>query len=58
MIFPYPYGIVHAETGDAKAVSRALRGAGSGRTDPAVGKPVGRRRRVAVPGGGRPGVRA
>ena len=58
MIFPYPCGVVRAETGDAKAVTWVLRGAGSGRTDPAVGKPVGRRRRVAVPGGGRPGVRA
>jgi hypothetical protein len=28
------------------------------RTDPAVGKPMERRKRVAVPGGGCPGVRA
>jgi hypothetical protein len=24
LIFPYPYGIVHAETGDAKAAIRAF----------------------------------
>ena len=57
MIFPYPYGIVHAETGDAKFPGEAF-----GRilvtNYPAVGKPMERRKRVAVPGGGCPGVRA
>ena len=57
MIFPYPYGIVHAETGDAKFPGEAF-----GRilvtNYPAVGKPMERRKRGAVPGGGCPGVRA
>jgi hypothetical protein len=57
LIFPYPYGIVHAES--AMLSSRVGPSGGSLlRTERVVGKPVERRKRAAVPGGGRPGVRA
>ena len=57
LIFPYPCGIAHAET-----VMLSFREEPSGRswlrTERVVGKLAERRRRAAVPGGGRPGVRA
>jgi hypothetical protein len=58
IVLLYSGAAVPAEPGDAKPGSRSLRGAGERRTEPAVGKPEGRRRRAALPGGGRPGVRA
>ncbi len=56
MIFPYPHGIVHAETLMLRQ-DPTPSGCGERRTEGVVGKPMERRKRVAVPGGGRPGVR-
>jgi hypothetical protein len=60
LIFPYPCAAVHAEAIDAKRVSRAVLRGGPviARTYLVVGKPLEGRRRVALPGGGCPGVKA
>ena len=59
MIFPYPRRTVHAGAGDAKRPDLVfLRERGWGAwPDLVVGKPMEGRRKVALPGGGCPGVR-
>jgi hypothetical protein len=57
LIFPYPYGIVQAESAMLSFLPMPSGGGGS-RPERVVGEPVERRKRLAVPGGGCPGVRA
>jgi hypothetical protein len=57
LIFPYPCTAVHAESLMLSQLPMPS-GGGAWRTEGVVGKLMERRKRLVLPGGGCPGVRA